>query len=91
MHISDLIVLVFIVASVAATIIFRKLTMAGAFTGGLLAALLYKGLGITGIVLLGAFFVAGTLATSLGRRKKEAELKYHRQHIFMIFVSFSRH
>ncbi|AEV98330.1 hypothetical protein A4D02_22745 [Niastella koreensis] len=71
MNIPDLIVLVFIVASVAATIIFRKLTIAGAFTGGLMAALLYKGLGVTGIVLLGAFFVAGTLATSLGRRKKE--------------------
>ncbi len=71
MHISDWIVLVFIVASVAATIVFRKLTIAGAFTGGLLAAQLYKGLGVTGIVLLGAFFIAGTLATSLGRRKKE--------------------
>lgn len=71
MNITDLIVLVFIVASVAATIVFRKLTIAGAFTGGLLAALLYKGFGVTGIVLLGAFFVAGTLATSLGRRKKE--------------------
>jgi uncharacterized protein (TIGR00297 family) len=71
MNIPDLVVLVFIVASVTATIIFRKLTIAGACTGGLLAALLYKGLGIAGIVLLGAFFVAGTLATSLGRRKKE--------------------
>lgn len=72
MNTQDLITLIFIVASVAATIIFRKLTLAGAFTGGLMAALLYKGLGITGIVLLGAFFVTGTLATSLGRRKKEA-------------------
>lgn len=71
MNTLDLLTLVFIAASVAATIIFRKLTIAGAFTGGLLAALLYKGFGITGIVLLGAFFVAGTLATSLGRRKKE--------------------
>ncbi|OQP40849.1 hypothetical protein A4H97_14670 [Niastella yeongjuensis] len=71
MQVPDLIVLVFIVASIVATIIFRKLTVAGAFTGGLLAGLLYKGLGVTGIIFLGAFFVAGTLATSLGRRKKE--------------------
>src|SRR3954465_14869111 len=71
MNLPDLIVLVFIVASVAVTILLRKLTIAGAFTGGLLATLLYKGLGVTGIVFLGTFFVAGTLATSLGRRKKE--------------------
>jgi uncharacterized protein (TIGR00297 family) len=71
MNVHDLITLAFIGAAVAATILFRKLTIAGALTGGLLAALLYKGFGVTGIVLLGAFFVAGTVATSLGRRKKE--------------------
>ncbi|WP_207512856.1 DUF92 domain-containing protein [Longitalea luteola] len=71
MHITDGIVLLFIGTMIAATIVLRKLTAVGALTGGCLAALLYKGAGITGIVMLGAFFVAGTAATAFGRRKKE--------------------
>jgi uncharacterized protein (TIGR00297 family) len=71
MHITDWVVLLFICAMVTASIVFRKLTVAGAFTGGILAALLYKGAGITGIVMLGAFFVAGSAATAFGRSRKE--------------------
>jgi uncharacterized protein (TIGR00297 family) len=71
MHLIDWIVLLFICAMVAASIIFRKLTVAGALTGGCLAALLYKGMGITGIVMLGAFFVASSAVTAMGRSKKE--------------------
>jgi uncharacterized protein (TIGR00297 family) len=71
MHTTDWIVLLFICAVVAASIVFRKLTVTGALTGGCLAALLYKGAGITGIIMLGAFFVAGTAATAFGRRRKE--------------------
>jgi uncharacterized protein (TIGR00297 family) len=71
MHTTDLIVLLFIGAMVAASIVFRKLTVAGALTGGCLAGLLYKGAGIAGIVMLGAFFVAGSAVTALGRHQKE--------------------
>lgn len=71
MHTIDWIVLLFIGAMVAASIVFRKLTVAGALTGGCLAALLYKGAGLTGIIMLGAFFVAGSAVTALGRSKKE--------------------
>jgi uncharacterized protein (TIGR00297 family) len=71
MHLVEWIVLLFICAIVAASIIFRKLTIPGALTGGCLALLLYKGAGITGIVWLGAFFIAGSAATSFGRSKKE--------------------
>ncbi|MCS3797116.1 TIGR00297 family protein [Niastella sp. OAS944] len=71
MHTMDWIVLVFICAIVTASIVFRKLTVAGALTGGILAGLLYKGAGITGIVMLGAFFVAGSAATAFGRNRKE--------------------
>lgn len=56
---------------VAASIVFRKLTVAGALTGGCLAALLYKGAGLAGIIMLGAFFVAGSAVTALERSKKE--------------------
>jgi len=71
MHTIDLIVWLFIGVMVVASIVFRKLTVAGALTGGCLAALLYKGAGLTGIIMLGAFFVAGSAVTALGRSKKE--------------------
>lgn len=71
MHATDLIVLLIICTGVAASIRFRKLTLAGALTGGCLAALLYAGAGVGGIIMLGAFFIAGSAATAIGRRKKE--------------------
>lgn len=71
MHTVDWFILVFICAVVTASIVFRKLTVAGALTGGILAGLLYKGAGVTGIVMLGAFFVAGSAATAFGRSRKE--------------------
>lgn len=71
MPITDIIVLLIICAGVAASIRFRKLTVAGALTGGCLAGLLYKGVGVAGIIMLGAFFIAGSAATALGRSKKE--------------------
>jgi uncharacterized protein (TIGR00297 family) len=71
MQITDWIVLFIICAGVAASIQFRKLTVAGALTGGCLAGLLYKGAGIGGIILLAAFFIAGSAATAFGRSKKE--------------------
>jgi uncharacterized protein (TIGR00297 family) len=64
-------VLLIICLAVAASIYFRKLTIAGAITGGCLAWLLYKGAGFTGIVMLATFFIAGTAATAIGSRKKE--------------------
>ena len=71
MHITDWIVFIIICVGVAASIRFRKLTVAGALTGGCLAGLLYKGAGIGGIIMLAAFFIAGTAATTFGRNKKE--------------------
>lgn len=49
-----------------------KLTIAGAFTGGALAAFIFFGVGWAGIALMGAFFLVGTAVTAWGRRKKEA-------------------
>jgi uncharacterized protein (TIGR00297 family) len=71
MQMTDWIVFIIICAGVAASIRFRKLTVAGALTGGCLAGLLYLGLGIGGIVMLAAFFIAGSTATAFGRNKKE--------------------
>lgn len=40
-----------------------KLTVAGAAMGGILGYLVYMGAGITGIAMMGAFFILGTAAT----------------------------
>jgi uncharacterized protein (TIGR00297 family) len=68
---TDWIILAILTAGVTASIVFRKLTVAGAITGGVAGWCLYKGAGITGLLLLSAFFIAGTLATSAGAGKKE--------------------
>ena len=51
---------------------FKKLTVAGSIAGMLLAILLYLGGGWTGFVLMTAFFVLGTAATSWKRNKKQS-------------------
>jgi len=61
---SDIIVVIIIIVAVWLTIKARKLTLAGAITGGLLALSLYLGIGLFGLVLLGAFFLTGTVATA---------------------------
>ncbi|MGN6401695.1 MAG: DUF92 domain-containing protein [Flavisolibacter sp.] len=48
-----------------------KLTIAGAITGVVLGFLLYCGAGWTGLALMAAFFILGTVATSWKHAKKE--------------------
>lgn len=50
---------------------FRKLTIAGALTGGLLGFIIYRAAGYTGIAMTGMFFAAGNAATSWKRSAKE--------------------
>ncbi|MET0243832.1 MAG: DUF92 domain-containing protein [Flavitalea sp.] len=50
----------------------RKLTLAGGVAGGIFAALIFYGVGLAGIALLGAFFVLGTIVTSAGKKQKSA-------------------
>ena len=71
MDITALIVTLIICTGVALSIALRKLSVAGALTGGGLAWLLYKGIGVTGIIMLAAFFIAGTIATTIGASRKE--------------------
>ncbi len=51
----------------------RKLTLVGTLTAGLLAVFIYGGTGITGILLLGLFFLLGTAATRWKREQKVRE------------------
>lgn len=71
MEINDLIVAIIIVAGATLSIVLHKLSVAGALTGAAIACLLYKGIGTTGIIMLAAFFIAGTIATGIGPSRKE--------------------
>lgn len=52
------------------SILAKKLTIAGAITGVVIAALIFIGSGYAGIVMLAAFFIFGTIATSWKKQKK---------------------
>jgi len=60
----DIIVSLLLGAGVAASIRWKKLTIPAAFIGGLAGWLVYAGGGCTGILMLAAFFILGTAATS---------------------------
>lgn len=62
--------LVFLIFVVAASFLSKKLTLPAAVTGGVLAVLIYFGVGWPGIYQLGTFFLLGTLATSWQKRSK---------------------
>lgn len=67
----DVIVLFTLLLPGFASAAYKKLTWPAATLGVLLAFIIYKGAGITGIAMLALFFVMGTLATSWGYRKKQ--------------------
>lgn len=53
------------------SVVLKKLTFLAALTGGLLGVAVYAGAGFTGIALLGAFFILGTIATTHKKDWKE--------------------
>lgn len=55
---------ILIVSVVLLAIVKRKLTIAGALTGGIIALLLFLSTGYFGVLLLGLFFILGTASTS---------------------------
>jgi uncharacterized protein (TIGR00297 family) len=64
--------ILFIVGGMAGAVLAKKLTMAAAFTGGFLACLIFIGLGWAGILLMAAFFLLGTWATSWKKNVKQS-------------------
>jgi len=77
MHSSEqIIVLLLLLVGMAASIRWKKLTIPAALTGGIVGWLVYAGGGYTGIWMLAAFFILGTVATSwhanVGRSSSEA-------------------
>jgi uncharacterized protein (TIGR00297 family) len=72
MHISlsVFIVAVLLIAGMIFSIGSRKLTIPAALMGALTGWIIFRGAGMTGFLLLTAFFLLGTVATSWKRREK---------------------
>ena len=73
------------------TVYAGKLTMPGALMGGLIAIALYLGTGFSSLVLLGSFFLLGTLATSWKFKQKAihgfAEKNHGKRDIFQVIAN----
>lgn len=67
----DCFALLVIALAAGGSVALRKLTPLGGIAGGLVALSLYLSFGLTGIWMLGAFFVSGTVATAWHRKEKE--------------------
>lgn len=67
-----IVVVLFLFIGVVESIRHKKLTVAGAVAGGVIGLLVFVGSGFTGLAMLSAFFLLGTLATSWQRRRKAA-------------------
>jgi len=63
---------VLLVLGIIISIKTKKLTLSAAIIGGAVAVMIFKGAGYTGISMLGAFFIFGTIAT--GWKKDEKHL-----------------
>jgi uncharacterized protein (TIGR00297 family) len=79
MHYSDIIVLSVLLGGIIFSIGWKKLTVAAAFTGGLLGWAVYAGGGFTGLAMMTIFFVLGTSATSWKKAQK-LSIRAHAAH-----------
>jgi len=68
-----------LIAIVVASIVSKKLTIGGAFTGAVMAILIYLGFGYTGVSMLATFFILGTAATIWKKKEKAAVKVQHDQ------------
>lgn len=63
---------IIIISGIVYSILAKKLTVLAAFTGGILAYLIFIAAGYPGIAMMTTFFILGSAATSLYRYKKQA-------------------
>ena len=59
-----ILVIMLLLGAAILTILFRKLTVAGALTGTLMGCFIFSGTGYTGLLMMACFFILGTAATS---------------------------
>ena len=69
---STILFIAFIVAGMVGAFAAKKLTLPASVMGGLVGTLLYFGMGWIGVVLVGSFFLLGTLVTSWKKQTKAA-------------------
>lgn len=74
---SILFVYLLIAVAAAVSAVVHKLTVAGAFAGAAIAAIIYYSTGLPGLTMLAAFFILGIVTTSL---KKEAKQHITSEH-----------
>lgn len=70
MSVTNLIAYIFLLAASLISCLTKKLTLPGAITGAIIGLLIYKGAGLTGLLLLATFFIIGTAATKWQAGKK---------------------
>lgn len=70
MHFYDVLIYLFLLSGVVISYTTRKLTLAGAITGGLVGLLIYKGAGYSGLLMMSFFFIAGSWATGWHKQDK---------------------
>jgi uncharacterized protein (TIGR00297 family) len=61
-----------LLAGMVLSVLFKKLTLPAALTGGIIGFLVFAGTGYMGIVMMATFFIAGTVATSWKSKLKAA-------------------
>lgn len=71
--ISLIVILLLLLPACYSTIYFKKLTLPAAILAGFVGFSIYLGAGLTGLSLLAAFFVLGTLATTWKHSYKQTE------------------
>lgn len=62
---------IIIIAGMAYSILAKKLTVTAAFTGAILAVIIFSAAGYTGLAMMTAFFILGSAATSWQKHKKK--------------------
>lgn len=68
-----------IVIGMAYSILAKKLTMPAACAGGIIAIIIFKAAGLTGIAMMTAFFLMASIASSFGKQRKQRFLNPQEQ------------
>ncbi|CAN5502600.1 hypothetical protein BH11BAC3_BH11BAC3_43150 [soil metagenome] len=69
-----------LITTVYFSIKLKKLTLLGAITGGLIACCIFTGVGFTGIIMIGLFFIIGSWVTTWKIAVKQALDAAEKQH-----------
>lgn len=70
-QLKDLPVVIILLTGAYFSVTAKKLTISAAFAGCVCGLMIYAGAGYPGLLMIGAFFLSGTLATAVGRSTKE--------------------